>query len=81
MRRLAIHETECSWEWTARKSIPTDGEMMYSINDIGRLTGGQTIAEWAENEEIVEVLRGLGVNDTQGHGVSQPPKVWRAATA
>jgi hypothetical protein len=44
-----------------------------SINEIGHLTGKQTIAEWAENAEIIEVLRGLGVDYAQGYGVSQPP--------
>jgi hypothetical protein len=29
--------------------------MVRSINEIGRLTGKQTIAEWAENAEIIEV--------------------------
>ena len=40
-----------------------------------------TIAEWAENAEIIEVLRGLGVDYAQGYGVSQPQKVQRAAIA
>jgi EAL domain-containing protein (putative c-di-GMP-specific phosphodiesterase class I) len=43
------------------------------------LTGKRTIAERAENAEIIEVLRGLGVNYAQGYGVSQPQKVQRAA--
>ena len=47
----------------------------------GHLTGKQTIAEWAENAEIIEVLRGLGVDYAQGYGVSQPQKVQRAAIA
>ena len=41
----------------------------------------RTIAEWAENAEIIEVLRGLGVDYAQGYGVSQPQKVQRAAIA
>jgi EAL domain len=32
-------------------------EMVRSINEIGHLTGKQTIAEWAENAEIIEALR------------------------
>jgi EAL domain-containing protein (putative c-di-GMP-specific phosphodiesterase class I) len=35
----------------------------------------------AENAEIIEVLRGLGVDYAQGYGVSQPQKVQRAAIA
>jgi diguanylate cyclase (GGDEF)-like protein/PAS domain S-box-containing protein len=60
---------------------PIDREMVRSINEIGHLTGKQTIAEWAENAEIIEVLRGLGVDYAQGYGVSQPQKVQRAAIA
>jgi diguanylate cyclase (GGDEF)-like protein/PAS domain S-box-containing protein len=60
---------------------PIDREMVRSINEIGHLTGKRTIAEWAENAEIIEVLRGLGVDYAQGYGVSQPQKVQRAAIA
>ncbi len=60
---------------------PIDREMVRSINEIGHLTGKQTIAEWAENAEIIEVLRGLGVDYAQGYGVSQPQRVQRAAIA
>jgi predicted signal transduction protein with EAL and GGDEF domain len=60
---------------------PIDREMVRSINEIGHLTGKQTIAEWAENAEIIEVLRGLGVDNAQGYGVSQPQRVQRAAIA
>lgn len=45
--------------------------MVRSINEIGHLTGQQTIAEWAENAEILEVLRGLGdVYGLRGKGSS-----------
>ena len=58
---------------------PIDREMVRSINEIGHLTGKQTIAEWAENQEIITVLRGLGVDFAQGYGVSQPQRVNRTA--
>ena len=60
---------------------PIDREMVRSINEIGHLTGKKTIAEWAENAEIVEILRGLGVDYAQGYGISQPQRVQRAAIA
>ncbi len=60
---------------------PIDREMVRSINEIGHLTGKKTIAEFAENAEIVEVLRGLGVDYAQGYGISQPQKVSRASIA
>jgi diguanylate cyclase (GGDEF)-like protein/PAS domain S-box-containing protein len=58
---------------------PIDREMVRSINEIGHLTGKQTIAEFAENNEIINMLRGLGVDYAQGYGVSQPQRVLKAA--
>ena len=58
---------------------PIDREMVRSINEIGHLTGKQTIAEFAENAEIVEVLRSLGVDYAQGYGIAQPERLQRAA--
>lgn len=49
--------------------------------EIGRLTGKQKIAEWAENADIIDMLRGLGVEYAQGYGVSRPQNVQRPAVA
>jgi diguanylate cyclase (GGDEF)-like protein/PAS domain S-box-containing protein len=57
---------------------PIDREMVRSINEIGHLTGKQTIAEFAENEEIITMLRGMGIDYAQGYGVSEPKRVMRA---
>lgn len=57
---------------------PIDREMVRSINEIGHLTGKRTIAEFAENEEIITMLRGMGVDYAQGYGVSEPKRVTRA---
>jgi len=45
---------------------PIDREMVRSINEIGHLTGKQTIAEFAENAEIIQMLTSLGVDYAQG---------------
>ena len=58
---------------------PIDREMVRSINEIGHLTSKQTIAEFAENNEIINMLRSLGVDYAQGYGVSQPQRVLKAA--
>jgi diguanylate cyclase (GGDEF)-like protein/PAS domain S-box-containing protein len=58
---------------------PIDREMVRSINEIGHLTGKQTIAEFAENLEIINMLRSLGVDYAQGYGVAQPQRVLKAA--
>jgi diguanylate cyclase (GGDEF)-like protein/PAS domain S-box-containing protein len=60
---------------------PIDREMVRSINEIGHLTGKQTIAEFAENAEIIQMLRSLGVDYAQGYGVSQPQRVLKAANS
>jgi diguanylate cyclase (GGDEF)-like protein/PAS domain S-box-containing protein len=60
---------------------PIDREMVRSINEIGHLTGKQTIAEFAENQEIINMLQSLGVDYAQGYGVSQPQRVLKAANA
>jgi len=57
---------------------PIDREMVRSINEIGHLTGKQTIAEFAENNEIITMLKGMGIDYAQGYGVSEPKRVLRA---
>ena len=49
---------------------PVDPEMVRSINEIGHLTGKQTIAWFAENAEIIQMLASLGVDYVQGYGVA-----------
>ena len=60
---------------------PIDREMVRSINEIGHLTGKQTIAEFAENQEIIEMLRGLGVDYAQGYGIATPQRVMRTSSS
>jgi len=57
---------------------PIDREMVRSINEIGHLTGKQTIAEWAENEEIVTMLRSIGVDFAQGYAIDEPHRIYEA---
>ncbi|MEM9057919.1 MAG: EAL domain-containing protein, partial [Pseudomonadota bacterium] len=57
---------------------PIDREMVRSINEIGHLTGKRTIAEFAENDEIIAMLQKLGVDYAQGYGVAEPRRVLEA---
>ncbi|MFI4914616.1 MAG: EAL domain-containing protein [Steroidobacterales bacterium] len=57
---------------------PIDREMVRSINEIGHLTGKQTIAEFAENAEIIQMLTNIGVDFAQGYGVAQPQRLLKA---
>jgi EAL domain-containing protein (putative c-di-GMP-specific phosphodiesterase class I) len=58
-----------------------DREMVKSINEIAHHTQKRTIAEFAENAEIIQELTRLGVDYAQGYGVAQPQRVVRSAVA
>jgi diguanylate cyclase (GGDEF)-like protein len=60
---------------------PIDREMVRSINEIGHLTEKKTIAEFAENAEIITMLRNLGVDYAQGYGIGTPQRITKAAVA
>ena len=51
---------------------PMDLAMVRSINEIGHVTGKKTIAEFVENEAILEKLREIGVDYAQGYGIGRP---------
>ena len=44
-------------------------------------SGKQTIAEFAENAEIIQMLTSLGVDYAQGYGVAQRQRVLKSAVA
>ena len=49
-----------------------DRAMAESINNIGHVMGLQTIAEFVENDQIIAVLKQIGVDYAQGYGVAMP---------
>jgi len=51
---------------------PVDQAMVKSINEIGHFLGMKTVAEFVENEEIIDVLKAIGVDYAQGYGVEKP---------
>jgi len=51
---------------------PIDAAMVSSINQIGQVMGMKTIAEFVENNAILERLRELGVDYAQGYGIAGP---------
>jgi len=53
--------------------------MVRSINEIGHLTGKQTIAEFAENAEITNAHQSRR-RYAQGYGVAQPQRVLKSAS-
>lgn len=51
---------------------PMDLAMVKSINEIGHVMGKKTIAEFVENDAILEKLREIGVDYAQGYAISKP---------
>ncbi len=49
-----------------------DHAMVAAINQIGHIMDIKTIAEFVENDEIIEKLQCLGVDYAQGYGISRP---------
>ncbi|MDO9204527.1 EAL domain-containing protein [Methylotenera sp.] len=49
-----------------------DRAMVESINNVGHVMGLHTIAEFAENNEIINILKEIGVDYAQGYGVAKP---------
>jgi diguanylate cyclase (GGDEF)-like protein len=49
-----------------------DLEIVSCINTMAQATGKQTIAEFAENDAIVRILRDIGVNYAQGYAIERP---------
>jgi diguanylate cyclase (GGDEF)-like protein/PAS domain S-box-containing protein len=46
--------------------------LVESINQIGHVLGLQTIAEWVENRQTLDVLKELGVDYAQGYWLCRP---------
>jgi len=57
------------------KGIATDANdfsMVKSITEMGHLMGKKVVAEFVENEAILEKLREIGVDYAQGYGIEKP---------
>ncbi len=51
---------------------PTDKVMVNAINQMAHVLGMKTIAEFVENDRILEDLRLIGVDMVQGFGIGKP---------
>ena len=51
---------------------PMDYAMVKSINEVVQMLGKETIAEFVEDDLILDKLRTLGVNYGQGFGMAMP---------
>ncbi len=54
---------------------PVDRAMVKAINEVGHTTGLRTVAEHVHSEEIVEMLREMGIDYAQGYALDRPRPV------
>lgn len=57
------------------KDIASDNvgrAMVQSVNQVGQLMSVKTIAEFVENDQIIKILREIGIDYGQGYGISKP---------
>jgi EAL domain-containing protein (putative c-di-GMP-specific phosphodiesterase class I) len=52
-----------------------DLALVRSINDVGKVMGKQTIAEFVENDAILQLLREINVDFAQGYGLGRPAPI------
>lgn len=51
------------------KNSPSDYAVVKSINEIGHFMGKKTIAEFVEDDDVLEILKEIGVDFAQGYGI------------
>ena len=54
---------------------PIDYAMVKSINEVGHIMGLETIAEFVENDAILEKLKAINVDCAQGYGLGKPQPI------
>ena len=50
----------------------TDAAMVEAINQIGHIMGLKTVAEYVEDENILERVTAIGIDYAQGYGLHEP---------
>jgi EAL domain-containing protein (putative c-di-GMP-specific phosphodiesterase class I) len=58
-----------------------DWAIVEAINQVGHVMGLKTVAEFVENNEILEKLRAIGVDYAQGYGIAKPTPMATTAIA
>jgi EAL domain-containing protein (putative c-di-GMP-specific phosphodiesterase class I) len=51
---------------------PIDHAMVAAINQVGHIMGVKTVAEFVENETVLERLRMIGIDYVQGYAIGRP---------
>ena len=76
LRSLGVHYLKIDGSFVRGIATdPVNRAMVQSINHVGHVLGLETIAEWAEDEATLDVLRDLGVDYAQGFAVGRTQPV------
>jgi EAL domain-containing protein (putative c-di-GMP-specific phosphodiesterase class I) len=51
---------------------PQDHAMVKAMHQVGQVMGLRTIAEFVENDDILNALEEIGIDYVQGHGIHEP---------
>ncbi len=73
LRQLPVHYLKIDGSFV--KNIHKDKvnlAMVKSIKEVGQVMGKKTIAEFVENDEIKNLLYGIGIDYAQGYGIARP---------
>ena len=54
---------------------PADDVLVASINRVAHALGKRTIAEYVENQQILQRMAEIGVDFVQGYGVGRPEPI------
>lgn len=60
------------------KDIVTDSidrAMVEAIHKVGHVMGLKTIAEYVENEKVLQIVREIGIDYAQGYGIAEPKPI------
>ncbi len=73
LKRLPVDIVKVDGQFVQDMSIdPIDHAIVVAINDIAHSLGMETIAEYVETRETLELLRECGIDHAQGYYISKP---------
>ena len=72
LRNLDVDYIKIDGSFISGIDDPINRALVKSINEIGQSMGLKTVAEYVENDAILEVVRGMAINFAQGYGIEKP---------
>ncbi|WP_299402332.1 EAL domain-containing protein [Acaryochloris sp. IP29b_bin.148] len=73
LKSLPVDYLKIDGSWVRNiATVESDREIIYLINELAHNRRMQTIAEFVENDQILEQLQIIGVDYAQGYGIGKP---------